>query len=130
MFSRSFFHTLFLSVVTSSYASVFAEDSRVVFSLGDGVRVTRPVAVLGLFISPKDPSVRGSASMPSPVPRNGIFCVTDDVFGCEKNDDDVVVVGVVVIVVDPAAGVVGVTTLMSLSLLPPLWSFGVVVSLL
>ena len=29
MFSRSFFHTLFLSVVTLSYASVFAADSRV-----------------------------------------------------------------------------------------------------
>ena len=53
MFSRSFFHTLFLSVVTSLYASVFAEDSRVREVLAaDDARIAAMVAADSRALDP------------------------------------------------------------------------------
>ena len=53
VFSRSFFHTLFLSVVTSSYASVFAEDSRVREVLAaDDARIAAMVAADSRALDP------------------------------------------------------------------------------
>ena len=53
MFSRSFFHTLFLSVVTLSYASVFAEDSRVREVLAaDDARIAAMVAADSRALDP------------------------------------------------------------------------------
>ena len=53
VFSRSFFHTLFLSVVTSSYASVFAEDSRVREVLeADDARIAAMVSADSRLLEP------------------------------------------------------------------------------
>ena len=53
MFSRSFFHTLFLSVVTFSYASVFAEDSRVREVLeADDARIAAMVSADSRLLEP------------------------------------------------------------------------------
>jgi len=53
VFSRSFFHTLFLSVVTSSCASVFAEDSRVREVLAaDDARIAAMVAADSRALDP------------------------------------------------------------------------------